>query len=291
MIEAAIAKRRLSYGVIRRAARVVPMSTDHALWPRPLTGTTVYPLSEVPTDITESEATAASFSLRVVDWGTKFRWSKNLEEDAVISIADMLVNDFAYRLSKNEDTVCFNGTGIASSHGVWGIMAKLQDATYANSVYTTISGNTTWSELDMDDFTRMVGMLPEFAESSAAWYISKPAFYASMAKLAYAAGGNTKDDTAGGLAQQFLGIPVVFTNVLNTTLTTQAGAYGCLLGDISMAATFGDRRGMTAETNPYKYMEQRQMLLVATQRWGFAAHDLLDEDGGAGPVIALKFNS
>ena len=267
------------------------MSTDHALWPRPLTGTTVYPLSEVPTDITESEATAASFSLRVVDWGTKFRWSKNLEEDAVISIADMLVNDFAYRLSKNEDTVCFNGTGIASSHGVWGIMAKLQDATYANSVYTTISGNTTWSELDMDDFTRMVGMLPEFAESSAAWYISKPAFYASMAKLAYAAGGNTKDDTAGGLAQQFLGIPVVFTNVLNTTLTTQAGAYGCLLGDISMAATFGDRRGMTAETNPYKYMEQRQMLLVATQRWGFAAHDLLDEDGGAGPVIALKFNS
>jgi hypothetical protein len=81
------------------------------------------------------------------------------------------------------------------------------------------SASAPWTWID---FEACVGKLPQWAEGDdVAWYISKPGFYASMASLMDAAGGNTQDNVAGGKNLQFLGYPVRITQVLNRTLTTQ----------------------------------------------------------------------
>ena len=59
-----------------------------------------------------------------------------------------------------------------------------------------------------------------------------------------------------------------------------------LFGDIAMAATFGDRRGMTvARSTEYKFAED-QIAIKATERFDINIHDIGDTTN-AGPVVAL----
>ena len=291
---AAAALLQHQYGVIRNATRVVPTGTDKIWWPRPLKGYTMSAIAEVPTSITESSGTADSVEVFVKDWGGWTRISRDLDEDAAVSIADMITRQFAYYASYLEDNTCFNGDGTSTYNGITGLTRAINATAAASSVYTALSGNTTFATLDLVDFEAMVGQLPDYPGAQNKWYISKPGFYASMARLMDAAGGNTKDDTAAGSGLQFLGYPVVLTRVLNTTLTSNVNAYNAVLfGDLSLVSTFADRRGMTVEPNPYLYMAQRQLALFITQRWGFTVHDITGTDGAGsdicGPVVNLLF--
>lgn len=291
---ATVALLQRKYGVIRGATRVVPTGTDKIWWPRPLKGYTMAAIGEVPASQTESSGTADSVEVAVKDWGGWTRISRDLDEDAAISIADMIARQFAYYASYLEDNTCFNGTGTSAYNGITGLTVAINATDAASSVYTALAGNITFATLDLVDFESMVGQLTDYPGAQNKWYISKPGFYASMARLMDAAGGNTKDDIAGGTGIQFLGYPVVFTSALSTTLTTQVNTFGSVLfGDISLASTFADRRGMTVEPNPYLYMANRQLALFVTQRWGFNVHDITGTDAAGsaicGPVVNLLF--
>jgi hypothetical protein len=93
----------------------------------------------------------------------------------------------------------------------------------------------------MEDFEACVGKLPQWAEDDAAWYISKPGFYASMARLMDAAGGNTQDNVAGGKGLQFLGYPVRMSQVLYRTLTRRSAQVHCLFGSLRKTRRSGRR--------------------------------------------------
>lgn len=297
-MEAAIDHLRIQYGVIRNEANVVPATSDTIQWPRPLKGVTVHALAEVtPTPMTtESTGVGDSFEMSIKAWGGWARISRDLEEDATVSIADMLVRDFAYAMAYKEDQVCFNGTGLSTDGGIEGIMTKLQGASYTASVATALSGNNTFATLDAVDFEAAIGQQPNFGRRvNNKWYMSKAAYYASAARLMDAAGGNNMSDLARGSGPVWLGHPVVFTEVLNNTLGANGSAYVALFGDLSLAATFGNRRGLTVETDYSIYRHNRQLAIFVTSRWGFVAHDLGGTDGAgnavAGPVIAIRLAS
>ena len=57
-------------------------------------------------------------------------------------------------------------------------------------------------------------------------------------------------------------------------------------GDLSMAATFGDRRGMTIAVSTERYFELDQLAIKGTERFDIVAHGLGDNTN-AGPIVAL----
>jgi HK97 family phage major capsid protein len=286
-----------AYGVGRGAVNVVPTNRDVLKWPKGLTGVQFAAIGEQPgingaDSMTEYTATADQVVIPVEDHGAWTRLSRDLEEDQGVAIAEMLTRQFADAAAYREDLLIFSGSASKADSHISGLTVAI-NATDASASCFTATGHTTFATLTLGDFESMAGQLPEFPGGDPKWYISKPGYFASMARLMDAAGGNTKSDLAGGTGLQFLGYPVVFTRILNTTLTSITGQFNaCLFGTPRLGATFADRRGMTVEPNPYLYMANRQLALFLTMRFGFNVHELTALAGDqstaiCGPVVNL----
>jgi HK97 family phage major capsid protein len=284
-----------SYGIARSTVNVVPTNRDVLKWPKGLTGASFSAIAEVNSSTTEVTMTADAVSIPVKDHYAFSRISRDLEEDSAVAIADMMVRQYADAAAYWEDKLVFAGDGTSTHAGIFGLTKAINGTDASASCYTA-TGITTLGALTLGNFEAMAGQLPDYPGASPKWYISKPAFYSSMARLMDAAGGNNIDALQRGTSGlQFLGYPVEFTRTLNTTAagTSITAQYNvCLFGTPRLGATFADRRGMTVETNPYKYMAERQLAIYVTMRFGFFVHELTGLDGDqstaiAGPTINL----
>jgi HK97 family phage major capsid protein len=212
------------------------------------------------------------------------KYSSEIAEDAVISIADDLAMEIAYAFADKEDECGFNGDGTSTYGGIVG----LKNAVLAGSKYTAITGNTAFSTLDLDDFEAMVGKLPQFAVGGAAWYISRVGWANSMLRLAEAAGGNTTAQIAQGAALQFLGFPVVISQVLNSTTSAQTSTDGiCYLANLDMGASFGSRRGVSIAVDGSRFFESDQLAVRGTERFDINVHEK-GTSSVAGPIIMMS---
>jgi len=278
------------YGVFRQNARVVPMTSDTDSIPRRESGLTAYFVGDNAA-ITESTMGWDRVSLVAKKLGVLAKYSSELAEDAIISVGDALAGEIAYAFALKEDQCGFIGTGSAAYGGMHGVQTKIavaSGATYAGSIHDALSGNTYFGVLDMVDFNGVVGLLPQYAEANAKWYISKPGFHASMERLASAAGGNTRQTIAGGKTElMFLGYPVVISQVMFATLTASVNTIHCLFGDLSKAAMFGDRRSTTIATSEHVNFAEDEIAIRGTTRFDINVHDL-GSATVAGPIVALK---
>ncbi len=280
---------REEYGVARQKLRIVPMGTDSMVVPRRTGGLTAYWVGE-ETATTESDKTWDQIELNPRTLAALTRISKELSDDAAISIAADISSEMAYAFSNKEDEALFNGTGASTYGAIVGLISACATATA--TVYTTGTTRIAFSDLTFGDFETMIGKLPRFPGIRPEWYIHQVGFYASMARLADAAGGNTVDHTATGANRmQFLGYPVNFVNVMNSTLTDQAAVAGiCYFGDIAMAATMGERAGITVDTTTDRYFEYRQIGIQAHERLDINVHDVGDTSN-AGAVIMMTMQT
>jgi len=277
---------REEFGVVRRSMRVFPMASDNQNIPRRKTGVTAYAVGE-GIAITESNPTFDVANVTAKKWGVLSLISSEIAEDAIISLADFVAEEMALAFADKEDDAMFNGDGTSTYHQVFGITQKIDDGTHTAGVIDAATGNDSFEDLDLADFEKAVGSLPEFPGINPRWYISRAGYYASMARLVYAAGGNDRDDIEGGTGRQFLGIPVVISQKLNSTLGTDASTIKCLLGDLDMCASFGERRGFTFDSSTSYKFNTDQIAVKATTRFGMAVHSLGDNTD-AGPMLGLK---
>lgn len=268
--ERAIIDLRESYGVFRQQANVRPMASDSLVMPRKVGGLSAAFIGE-GASITESDAEWTQVKLVAKKVGVMARYSSEMNDDSIVSMADTLAQDGAYALAKLEDQCGFVGDGTSAYGGIQGIVTKLgsgSNATYAGSLYTAITGNTAFSTLDLADFESMVGKLPTYAEDGAAWFISKPGWAASMLRLIDAAGGQTGDMIAGRAPAMFLGYPVNFVQVMNSTLTAQTSTNGLVLfGNIKQTGYLGDRRTLAVKSSDQRYIEYDQIAIQMTARF------------------------
>lgn len=275
---------REEYGVFRRKVRVQPMSSDTITIPRRLSGPTVYFVGE-ETATTASNLAWNQVQLTCRTLAALTLVSKELADDATIDIASTVVEQMAYAMAVKEDQCGFLGTGTSTYGGISGLITELTTATA--STVTAATANTAYSTLDLTDFEGMIGKLPAFPGIRPEWYIHKAGWAASMMRLADAAGGNTADIIEGKRQEQFLGYPVNFVPSMNSTLTAQTSTYGlCYFGDLSMAATMGDRRGIEVATTTERYFEYRQVGIQAVERFDINIHDVGDTSS-AGAMIML----
>jgi HK97 family phage major capsid protein len=272
-----------TYGVFRRNARILTGNSDSKRFNRRTSGVTAYYVGENPgTDVTDSQPVFDQVQLIARTLAARVQYSQNLFEDSIINLIDFLTQEVAIAFAYQEDIAGFNGDGSSTYAGMTG----LKNALLAGSKYTAITGNTAFSTLDLDDFEAMIGKVPEFPGMQPKWYIHKSGWAASMQRLAAAAGGNTTTTITSGVPMaSFLGYPVEFVQVMNSTLTAQTSTTGlCYFGDLAMAATMFNRRGVTIEND--KDIKRQMIDMVATERYDIVVHEV-GTASTAGPMIAL----
>ena len=274
------------FGVVPSEFRRVSMNTDSVLVARRTSGLSARPIGENAAPST-SDVTFDNVNLIAKLWGIDNRVPNSLLEDSVIDLADAMAVEVAQSFAEAFDNAGLIGDGGASYHGTVGVAASVVDGTHAASVVTATSRQT-FDALTLTDFTNLVARAPLFARRNAKFFISPAGYGSSMLRLMVSNAGNNAADIAGGANLQFLGFPVVLCHPLQSALTGTTGTVACLFGDMSQAATYGERRGVTIKTDASRFIEYDQTLTFATARVAMVAHDL-GSASKAGPVCALKF--
>ena len=269
-MEQSIINLRETRGVFRQYARTVPMASDVKNIPRRTGGLTGYWTTD-NAQITESQPSYDNVQLVAKKLGAICLYSSEVAEDAVITMADELATEIAYIFAIEEDQAGFLGDGTSTYGGITGLVNTIA----AGSTDTAATGNTSFATLDLDDFEAMLGNLPEFPGIDPAWYISKAGWAASMLRLQAAAGGNTVATLgAGPQSQEFLGYPVRFVQVMNSTLSAQTSTDGlAYFGDLAMSAALGTRRGIALRLSEHRYFELDQLAIKGTVRLDIKCHE------------------
>lgn len=275
------------YGVFPAEAKRRKMSSDQMFVPRRVGGLSAVPIGENDTP-TESQITYNQVELVAKLWGVGNRTPNSLIEDSAISLADELAFETAYAFATSFDDAGFMGDGGPSYHGTVGLVNAITNVSGNKGIVTAGTGRNTFDTLTMPDFTSMLARLPVYARRNAKWYISPAGWAAAMARLSVTLSGNTKTDAAGAMPESFLGYPVVQVVSMLGDLTGTANKIACVFGDLSQAATFGDRRAIAVRTSTDRYMEYDQTFTFATTRASMVVHDV-GSSAKAGPVVALKF--
>lgn len=275
---------REQYGVFRQRVQVLPMASDVMVIPRRAGGLTAFFTTEnADMSAGASDKSWDAVTLTARKMAVLTRYSTELADDAVISIAGDLAQEVAYAFALKEDQCGFLGDGTSTYGGIVGLANKIGSA----GIYTAPTGHVGFDTLTMADFTNTIAKLPAYALPNAAWFIHASGFAASMQNLMYAAGGNTVDMISGATARSFLGYPVIVAQVLNGTLGSDTSKIKCYFGDLRLTTTMGERRGVALRTSDDRYFEFDQIGILATQRVDIIHHDVGDSSN-AGPVVALK---
>jgi HK97 family phage major capsid protein len=277
--ESAIINLKEEFGVFGRYVRTVPMTSDQWIGPRRLSGLTAYAVTEAQ-EITASDATMNQVSLTAKKFGTLTRISSELNEDAIIAIADFLAQEIAYAHAVKEDNAGFLGNGLAVDNSIVG----LANALNAGSVATAAGGQNTAAGLTIAVFQDAVSKLPQFPGIRPVWFVHSANYWNVMARLQLAAGGNNVTDLGNGPVMQFMGYPVVFSQTLPATVG--ASTKFAYFGDLSLAATKGNRRGVTIAADSSRYFEFDQTAIRSTLRYDISIHEK-GTASVAGPIVQL----
>jgi HK97 family phage major capsid protein len=276
-----------TYGTFPPAAENVTMARDTMIVPKRITGTTAYFVGE-GSAVTESEPTYANVSLVAKKLAVSCRMSTEVVEDAFVSIADSVAQEFSTSLAYKIDLCGWLGDGTQGTYGgINGIVNKINDGNYTASVHNAIGGNTSFETLDIEDFLGAMGKLPIYARAGAAWYVSPAGYAASIARLKYAAGGNTVENVGAGTGETFLGYPVRLVHVMNSTLGADSNKVKVLFGNLGLSSIYARRRDFSVRLFDQVYAVTDQLLLQGTMRFDINHHSL-GSASEAGPVIALK---
>jgi HK97 family phage major capsid protein len=216
------------------------------------------------------------------------RLSTDYAEDAIIDVADDLASEMAYAFAVKEDACLIDGDGSNTYGGIRGIRPMIIDGTHtAGAVAMTTATHDVFSEIDADDLVAVMAKLPIYAQGGAVWLCSSAANSAVFDALKAAAGGNNMMDLAGRPTSAYLGYPIVMSQSMPASLSTDYSNLVMLfLGNFSQAVTMGDRRGFTIRVDQSRYLEYDQIAVLGTERFDIVVHDLGDTTN-AGPVVAL----
>lgn len=288
-IDYAVVELAEQFGMFRRLAERVPMSTETVKSPRWTTGQTAYWIAQGNSP-TQSDPAWDMIELVAKDLATMSKMLRQLNEDAIIDLGDKVAMASAVAFAEGEDDAGFNGTGTSTYGGITGLLTKLVLAANAASLVTA-TGHTTLGALTLTDFWTVVGKLPRYPGIMPVWMCHQEVYAASMGPLQTAAGGVTAQDIANGGTPKFLGYPVEFCQKMPRAASVTSGVTGIAFGDLGMAAKFGDRRQRTFETGFVNTdFTDQKITLLCTERVDINIHTIVDprNSSNPGPVLGLK---
>jgi len=267
-LENTIIELRESYGVFRQNAQTITMTDSTADIPKVGSELTSYFVGE-NTEITKSDMALNLVRLDAKKLATLTVISSELDEDSVISVAEMLARSVSQVFAVKEDACGFIGDGTST----YGGMVGLENALAAGSVQTC-TGHATFSALTMADFEGTIGKAKVWAGSRPKWFISQAGYVNSMLRLQNAAGGNNRQDLAAGVPPSFMGYPVIVSQHLESDLSGTSGLPFAYFGDLMQGVYLGTRRGVSLAIDSSRYFENDALAIRATERFDIVCHDV-----------------
>jgi HK97 family phage major capsid protein len=289
LANAIIALRELN-GVFRAAAQVLPMSRDVTTIPRRTGGLTAV-FTDEGSASTESSMAFDSVTLVARKLTAYNKFSSELDEDAAVDLGEFIAAEAAYAFATKEDACGFTGDGTSTYDRIKGLTVQLIDGTHGAGAVNAASGHDTFAEIDATDLSNLIAKLPGYALQGAAWLCSQFAYSTVFCRLAISSGGIVVLPVNGVPMPHFLGFPVYQTQVMPAVGTSLTSQVMILFGNLRLAATLGERRGITvarSELGPSNF-DTDQVLWKATERIDINIHDLGDGTT-AGPIIGLVGN-
>lgn len=285
----AIIDLREKYSIFRQECDVMPMGSDTIIVPKRVSGLTASFVAE-NTAITDSQTGWTNVTLTAKKLAVLTLMSTELDEDAIVSMADILANEIAYAMGLKEDQCGFLGDGSPTYGGITGLTVKAVDAAYAGSKVEAAAPHNLFTELDAADLSLLMSKLPLYARPGAKWYCSQTAMDLVFGRLLIGGGGNTIANLEGGYTPRYLGYPIVVSQVLPAGAATDYDAAWMLgFGNLRLAATLGERRGISIKRSDERYFVEDQIAIKGTARIDINIHSLGDATN-AGPFISLVGN-
>ena len=270
------------FGVFRQFSMVYPMPSASVLVPRRTGGFTSYFVGENDS-ITSSDLTLNQAKLDAKKLAVLTQVSSELNEDSIAALADLITEEIAFAFANKEDECGFNGDGTSTYGGIVGLKSALA----AGSIVDAATGNDSVAEHDLADYEAVIGKLPMYPGIQPRWFMHKAVWMAGAGRLMDAAGGNRIADLGMGPEPMFLGYPVTFAQVLDSTTGTNASTIQVYFGDLRMASTFGVKRGVSIRADESLYFASDAIAIRGTERFDINVHERGDASN-AGPVVALK---
>jgi HK97 family phage major capsid protein len=288
---------REQFGVFRQYARVRPMTSDTLRIPRRKSGLSAYFVGEASA-ITESTQTFEQVNLIAKKLGVLTTISAELNEDAFVNLADDVAGEIAYEFAKKEDQCGFIGDGTSTYGGIRGVVPTLEAGSAGIQFSTTAAGRDNASSLTIAEISEFMSLLPAYADTSrTALFMHKSTYHAGFERQFATAGGTSGREYAAGFGgPTFLGYPVVFTQTMtNAAVDLTADGIVALFGDLSLAASFGDRRSTSIQLSDSatvgggNVFEQDEIAVRGTERFDINVHDT-GSSTESGPIVGLKFD-
>ena len=273
---------REQFGVVRRLARIYPMSGDTLLVPNLTGSSTVYHVGE-NTAITTSDFTFDQVLLQTLKLAAVNPVSRELAEDTIIDYASMAARDFALKLSQQEDLDCIMGDGTATFGGVTGVLNAVYglngaptNKDYIASLVLADAGSVAANKPTLANVRSMVARFPMYPGANPVFIMHKQFWYDCIAPLLDALSGNAILDiqNAYGANPTLYGYPVIFSPVMPRGFTGNASKPLAAFLDMNLCTAFGDRRGITIDMADQTRFLEDQYLYKATERFAFKAFDL-----------------
>jgi len=282
------------YGVIRKVmartpGAIVPMSSADQTMLRRKSGLTAYFTGDAAAT-TQSRAGFNRVNLTAKEMSTLTLVPISLLEDSPINWADFITLEGALAFATKEDQCAIDGDGGSTYGGIVGIRSKMVDGDHAGSYDDATAGDDQWGEYIFDDFEELVGKTPAYPGAQEVWLCSKICKAQTFDRLIRAAGGATGQDRSRGSYPQFIGHDVVISQAMPKATTAYNETVVALFGDVGLACTIGDRKGVTLARSEHRYFEYRQVGFLLSKRFAFNAHDLGDASS-AGPLVGLRGNT
>ena len=282
-----MAKLLNAYGVARQECKVINMTSDTFNRPKRASGLIAYPVAE-SASVTESTKSYGNIQLVVKDWSILTRMTRQLNQDALISVSDDLFSEIAYQFAYAEDNCLFNGDGTSTYASITGLGTAI--ATYAADPSTNpnvISNTATSGSVAISDITSLMGGLNRFSSNGAKWYCNSSTYYSELMKAAYGTSGTNVTNVVDGNVIKLMGKPVVFCDVLSDGIV--------YYGNMAQSVDFGDRAQYSidfsdsAVVGGESVFEKNQIAVRGFERFDINVHSI-----GAGselcPVALLTIS-
>jgi HK97 family phage major capsid protein len=284
----AILDLRERYGAFRRRALIWPMASDRTSVPRRTGGASAFFVAENAA-ASESTANVDQVGLTARKIGTLVRLPSELEDDAAVDMVDFITNEIAFAFAAKEDDCAFNGDGTSTYGKMRGLGTIVLDGSHAKAKVTAASGHNTFTSLDSNDLTALMGAVRAAAIPNAAWYCSVTCFAQTFCRIAGGSGYLPMAQVDGILTPLYLGFPVILTQKLPLVTTSLSGQVMLAFGDMYLGGVLGQRRSITLARSADRYLDQDQIAVLGTQRFHSVVHDLGD-NSNFGALAALVGN-
>ncbi len=274
------------YGKFRGNCQIVPMTQPRLDVPKVSSDVTIYvPGQKV--SITESGMTFGSVKLDVRAFAAYVGVSKELDDDSIIAIAEILARSMIRSLTKKEDEIGFLGDGSSTYNGMTGITGALKaiDTDITSIPGVKVGTGNAYSELVLGDFEGTVALLPPEFDEFAKWYMHKRFYYNVIMPLVRDEGvANFVDLISDRKARYFLGYEIEFVHCMPYV---EANSQVCaILADLRDGAYLGERKNLGIERSDHVLFQNYMVAFRGVERIDINAYGVGDGTN-PGPIVGL----